>query len=281
MLSDLTLTKLAKLGDTSSDWVLDHGPKILVILFVAFVISTIITNSTKKIISKTIGRQQRGKESDGKQRQETLAHVFEGTINVVTWGVVMLMIFDNIGVNIGPILATAGVLGVAVGFGSQYLIRDLISGFFIIIENHYRVGDMICVGPNCGFVSAINLRLTTLCDQDGTVFHIPNGEIRISLNQSKLHSKVNFSMGVAPEAKLEKVITIINKIGEELTHEDEWKSFITSAPHFARVDNFTDTAMILRVQGTTRPMKQMEVTAELRKRIKLALDKADIQTKTG
>ncbi len=266
------LSRIGSIGDNWLDWVTTHGPKLLILIVLAYVVRTFVLFSGKKIIHKTLGKNQLGKERGSKQREETLVNVLDGTITVIFWIVIFLMTLDTIGINIAPILATAGVVGIAIGLGSQYVIRDLISGFFIIIENHYRVGDMICVGTICGFVESINLRLTKLSDQDGGIFHIPNGEIRTSLNQSKVAAQCNLSMAVAYESDVKKLITVVDRVGAELAHDKAWKEMIITPPRFVRIDSFTDMAMIIRVQGPTRPQKQFEVAAELRKRLKLAFD---------
>jgi small conductance mechanosensitive channel len=266
------LSKLSAAGDGLLDWTIVHGPKLIVLIILAYAISKFVFFSGRKIIHKTLGKNQWGKDRGSKQREETLVKVLEGTISVVFWIVLFLITLDNIGINVAPILATAGVVGIAIGLGSQYVIRDIISGFFIIIENHYRVGDMVCIGTHCGFVESMNLRLTKLRDQDGIVYHIPNSEIRISLNQSKVVAQCTLSMGVAYESDIEKIVAVIDRIGTELALDEAWKDAVIAPPHFVRIDGFTDLAMIIKVQGPTRPLKQFEVTAELRKRLKIAFD---------
>jgi small conductance mechanosensitive channel len=194
--------------------------------------------------------------------------------------VLFLITLDTIGINIAPILATAGVVGIAIGLGSQYVIRDIISGFFIIIENHYRVGDMITIGTNSGFVESINLRLTKLRDQDGIVYHIPNSEIRISLNQSKAVAQCTLAMAVAYETDIEKLVAVIDRVGAELASDAAWKDAVVAPPHFVRIDTLTDSAMTIRIAGPTRPQRQLDVTAELRKRLKIAFDVEGILPKS-
>jgi len=133
------------------------------------------------------------------------------------------MIFQEAGIAIGPLLAAAGIVGLAFGFGGQYLIRDLISGLFLIIENQYRIGDVVCFDKTCGLVEDISLRMTTLRDLDGTVHHIPHGDIKKVSNLSNSFSRVNLNIGIAYNSDLEKVIDVVNRVGKELAEDPQWK----------------------------------------------------------
>ena len=187
------------------------------------------------------------------------------------------MVLSELGVAIGPLLAAAGVAGIAIGFGGQYLIRDLFSGFFILIENQYRIGDVVCFDQTCGTVEEISLRMTRLRDLDGVVHHIPHGEVKTVSNLSKQFSRVNLNIGVAYDANLEKVIEVVNTVGKELSEEGAWKQDIIQPPAFLRVDEFTDSSVVIKIVGDTQPGKQWGVAGELRKRLKIAFDKAKIE----
>jgi small conductance mechanosensitive channel len=186
------------------------------------------------------------------------------------------MLLSEVGVAVGPLLAAAGIAGIAVGFGGQYLIRDLITGMFIIVENQYRVGDVVCFDNTCGLVERITLRMSTLRDLDGTVHHVPHGEVKKVSNLSKYFSRVNLNIGVAYSSDLEKVIQVINSVGEEMAEDLNWKDMIIKPPQFLRVDDFADSAIIMKIVGDTKPLKQWDVTGELRKRLKVAFDKEGI-----
>ena len=187
------------------------------------------------------------------------------------------MVIEEFGVSIGPLLAAAGVAGLALGFGGQYLIRDLISGLFIITENQYRIGDVVSFDGDSGSVEDITLRMTTLRDLNGTVHHIPHGEIKRVSNLSKSFARVNLDISVSYNSKLENVINVVNRVGKELAEDDKFKNSIIKAPEFLRVDDFADSAIIIKILGDTKPLKQWEVTGELRKRLKLAFDEAGIE----
>jgi len=260
-----------------SSWFVTHGFKIAIIFIVAFFARKFSHIFVKKFIRKIIVSSLfRSKESERK-REDTLIKIINSTISVVTILIAGLMILQELGVDIGPILAAAGIAGLAFGFGGQYLIRDIISGLFIILENQYRVGDAVCFGETCGLVEDISLRMTTLRDLDGTVHHIPHGEIKGVSNLSKEFSRVNLNVGIAYDSNLEKVIAVVNKVGQELSEDIEWKDLIIKPPQFLRVDDFADSAIIIKILGETKPIKQWEVTGELRKRLKIAFDKEGIE----
>lgn len=187
------------------------------------------------------------------------------------------MILQEAGILVAPILAAAGIIGLAFGFGGQYLIRDIISGLFIILENQYRIGDVVKFDTVWWLVEEITLRMTTLRDLDGTVHHIPHGEIKTVSNLSKYFARVNLDIGVSYDTNLEQVIEIINRTGIELFEDPQWKDSIIKPPQFLRVNDFADSAVILKILGETKPLKQWEIAWELRKRIKIAFDKEGIE----
>jgi len=187
------------------------------------------------------------------------------------------MILQEIGIAVGPLLAAAGIAGIAFGFGGQYLIRDLITGTFIIMENQYRIGDVVCFDGTCGSVEDISMRMTTLRDLDGVVHHVPHGEIKKVSNLSKYFARINLDIGVSYNSNLEKVIKVINKVGEALAKDPEWRDDILKTPQFLRVNDFAESAIIVKIIGETKSLKQWAVTGELRKRLKMAFDKEKIE----
>lgn len=259
--------------DKITDWLIQNGIEIALILIGAFILRLILSKLVDKGVRKMVGPpgQEMSKDAEIK-REETLIRILNGALHIVVWVVAFMMILSGLGVEIGPLIAAAGVVGVAIGFGGQYLIKDLISGFFIIIENQYRVEDVICVGDTCGLVEDISLRMTTLRDMDGTAHHIPHGEIKQVSNMSKGFSRVNLNIGVAYESDIEQVEKVVNRVGQELAEDPNWKGKIRKAPQFLRIDNFGDSAIDIKILGDTEPVAQWEVTGELRKRLKVAFD---------
>jgi len=255
-------------------WFLAHGIKILIILITVYFIDRIGRKIIERIIKK--GVKDTSKEATGK-RQNTLIGVFTSALKIALWLMAIMMILPELGINVAPILAGAGILGVALGFGAQYMIRDFLAGLFIIIENQYREGDVVCLDGTCGLVESITLRKTILRDLDGTVHNIPNGGTKKSSNLSKKFARVNLNIGVSYKEDLKKVIKVVNKVGKKLAEDPEWKGSIIKPPQFLRVNDFGESAIIIKILGETKPLKQWGLTGELRKRIKIAFDKEGIE----
>lgn len=258
-------------------WFFSNGLKIIAIIFVVYFFNKFSHNFITKIIRKVIISDHFLSKEAEKKREDTLIKIISGSINIIVWLIAGLMILQELGVNTGPLLAAAGIAGLAFGFGGQYLIRDIISGLFIIFENQYRVNDVVCFDNTCGLVENISLRMTTLRDLDGTVHHVPHGEIKKVSNLSKHFSRVNLNIGISYSSNLEKVIEVVNKVGKELAEDPKWKESITKPPQFLRVDDFGDSAVIIKILGETKPIEQWGVTGELRKRLKIAFDKEGIE----
>ena len=210
------------------------------------------------------------------KRENTLIQVLSGAAYIIIWLIALMMILSEMGIAIGPLIAAAGIAGLAFGFGGQYLIRDLISGMFIILENQYRTGDVVCFDKTCGLVEHLTLRMTTLRDLSGTVHHVPHGEVHTVSNLSKGYSRVNLDIGVAYDSDIEHVIEVVNRVGKEMAEDASWKEHILKAPAFLRVDDFADSAIVIKILGDTTPIMQWDVTGELRKRLKVAFDKEGI-----
>ncbi len=258
-------------------WLMTHGTKMLVIAVGAFVLNIILSRIIRRaVIIAVVPDKNMSPEAEIK-RENTLIRIFNGTLAVVITIMASLMILKEAGLDIAPILAGAGIVGLAVGFGGQYLIRDIITGLFIILENQYRIGDVIDIDGIGGSVEDISLRKTTLRNLDGTVHHIPHGEITKVSNLSKNFARVNLNIGISYSANLEHVIAVINKTGLELANDSYYKNLIISAPAFLRVDDFADSSVVVKILGDTQPLKQWEVTGELRKRLKIAFDREGIE----
>jgi small conductance mechanosensitive channel len=220
----------------------------------------------------------KGESKEGiKKRTDTLVGVLMGTGRVLIIIVIFFMILSEFDVNIAPILAGLGIAGIAVGFGAQYLIRDLIAGIFVILENQYRVGDVAKVADIAGLVEEVNLRKTVLRDLDGIVHHVPNGEIRVASNYSRHFSRVNLNISVAYGTDLDHAISVINRVGQELAMDKNWHSRIRSAPQVLRVDNLGDSGIDIKILGEVKPLEQWNVMGELRLRLKKAFDEEGIE----
>jgi len=267
----------AGIGELFISWLLAHGLKILFIAIGAFVLNKILRAFIGKTVRLTVVHDSGSSLEAEKKREDTLVQVIVTTMRIVIILLACLMILQELGVQIAPILAGAGIVGLAFGFGGQYLIRDVIAGLFIIMENQYRIGDVIRIEDTTGLVEEITLRKTTLRDIDGTVHHIQHGEIKKVSNLSKNFARVNFNIGIGYSSNLEKVIELVNSVGKTLAEDPKWKDSILKAPEFLRVDDMADSAIVIKILGETIPHMQWDVTGELRKRLIIAFHKEGIE----
>lgn len=258
-------------------WFLHHGLKIILIVFLAYLANKLLQKVIEKAVRIAVVADPFSSSDAEKKREDTLISIFSATLRIVFIIIVSMMALQELGVEIGPLLAGAGIVGLALGFGGQYLIRDLISGLFIILENQYRIGDVVSFDNTGGLVEEITLRMTTIRDQDGTVHHIPHGEIKKVSNLSKNFSRVNLNIGISYDSDLEKVITLVNQIGSEMAADDLWKDTIIKAPQFLRVNDLGESSIIIKILGETTPLHQWEVTGELRKRILISFRQKGIE----
>lgn len=258
-------------------WFFDHGIKIATIFIVAYLIRKFAGIFIEKIIRKIIISDRFLTKEAEQKREDALIRIFTVSIGIIVWLLAILMILQELNIDIGPLLAAAGIAGLAFGFGGQYLIRDLIIGLFIIMENQYRIGDVVCFDGTCGLVEDISMRMTTLRDLDGIAHHVPHGEIKKVSNLSKQFARVNLNIGISYSTNLEQVISVVNKAGKELAGDPEWKEYILKPPQFLRVEDFGDSAIVIKILGETKPLKQWDVTGELRKRLKIAFDREGIE----
>lgn len=267
---------LISFSDMATAWVVAHGVQIVAIIVGAFIAQYVSKRLLSRLVCRLVRQGPYSKQAEEK-REQTLTQVLGGSATTLIWLVAAMMLLSEFGIAIGPLLAAAGVAGLALGFGGQYLIRDLISGAFIILENQYRTGDIVCFDSTCGLVENITLRMTTMRDLDGNVHHVPHGEIKTVSNLSKGFSRVNLDVGVSYGAPLEKVIEVTNAIGEELAADEDWKERVITAPAFLRVESFADSAVVIKILGDTLPGAQWEVAGEYRKRLKIAFDREGIE----
>ena len=271
------LETVSQFYDKIYPWLSTSGIKILVIIIIAFILHKVIYRFVEKSVRLAVTARHHSSSTAEIQREETLIGVFTVTIRIAIFTTAVMMVLPEFNIKIGAMLAAAGVVGLALGFGGQYLIRDVITGLFIILENQYRMEDVISIDGTDGVVEEITLRKTTLRDLDGTIHHIPHGEIKKVSNLTKDFSRVNLDLGVSYSADLEHVIQVVNKVGNQLAQHPDWKEFITKAPQFLRVNDFADSAVVIKIIGETIPLKQWAVAGELRKCLKIAFDKEGIE----
>lgn len=209
-------------------------------------------------------------------RISTISSVSKGIITVTWIGVGVLVALVALGVNIGPLLAGAGLLGVALSLASQNLLKDAINGFFIILEDQYALGDIIAVDTVSGVVETMNLRITQLRDAEGRLITIPNSQIKIVANLSSNWSRADLNIPVAYQADIDKALEVIDQVTQEMAHDQLWQELILDKPEVLGVDDFGIRGVIIRVWIKTQPLKQWLVARECRRRLKVALDEAGI-----
>jgi len=259
-------------------WLTDHGIRILVIAVIGAVLWFALNKFLPPVVCRVVARTRERESKEGMQKREgTLLSIFKGIGRVFIVIVGIMMALSEVGIPIAPVLAGFGIAGIAVGFGAQYLIRDLIAGIFIIMENQYRVGDVARVADIPGLVEEISLRKTVLRDLDGIVHHIPNGEIKIASNFTRHFARVNLNVSVAYGTDLDHAIRVINRVGQELAEDENWRKLIKSPPQVLRVDNLGDSGIDIKILGEVKPMQQWAVMGELRLRIKKAFDAEEIE----
>jgi len=222
--------------------------------------------------------QRKKHTQDLEKRQKTLNALFSNIWRIVVILSAVYAGFRIFGVAdiLAPLFASAGIIGVAIGFGAQTLVKDFLSGIFIISENQYRVGDVIEVDGFGGTVEQIGIRSTTLRDVDGNVHYFPNGLIQHVINKTMDYSMARFTLLISPDANVDHAIKVIDKIGLRLAEEEEWKAKIIEPPHYDMVSGFTATSVGLIVTGKTQPSDQWSVMAEMRKRLLVALEREGI-----
>lgn len=257
-------------------WLTSSGIKIFGILIGLLILSQ-MSKWILKWMEKWIPEKDPIQALEAKKRAHTLGNILRHALLIVLLFLAILMILGELGIQLGPLLATAGVGALAIGFGAQSLVRDVIGGFFIILENQYRIGDVIQVAGVSGMVESLSLRRTVLRDLDGRVHTIPNGEIKIVSNLSKEWSRAVLDVGVSYREDIDQVIETLSQIGEELSREESFKSAILEPLQILGVEQFGESQVFIRMMIKTIPLKQWEVGRELRRRIKIRFDEKGIE----
>jgi len=260
------------------DWLIIHGIRILVIIAIAVTLYFLLRHFTPPLIKRTVTQRMKWQpEEEIQERVNTLSPVLVNTGIVIIAIFAIFTILPEFGVNITAALAGLGIAGLAIGFGAQSLIRDIIAGIFVLLEDQYRVGDWVKIAGVDGLVEEMNLRRTVIRDFDGTVHSIPNSEIKIASNFTKEYARVNMNISVAYGEDLDRVIQVINRVCKEMAEDPEWKRDFISTPEVLRVDNLGDSGIDIKILGNTKPMRQWAAMGELRLRLKRTFDKEGIE----
>ncbi len=263
------------------DWVAIGGAvfRMLLILVVAQVLVTLLGKVFRRLEDQFTRRAEAAGEGAGeaKKRAETLVRLLRQGALLLVWVVTGLVLLGQFGINIGPVLASAGVAGLAVGFGAQNLVRDVISGFFIILENQVRVGDVAVVNGTGGLMEAINFRTLVLRDLSGTVHIFPNGAINSLSNLTNEWSAYVFDIGVAYKEDTDRVVEVLGHVAKELRDDDYFGPLLVDDVEIFGVDKFDDSAVVIKGRIRTKPIKQWEVGRQFLRRVKKAFDREGIE----
>jgi moderate conductance mechanosensitive channel len=265
----------------ASDWLVARPLKIVVILVVGVLLSRLLQRMIGRFVTR-MGDESSllatGTRTDrARQRAETIGVVMRSIAKAVIAMLVLLMVLGELGINLGPLLAGAGIVGVAVGFGSQTLVRDFLAGMFMLIEDQFGVGDTIDVGEATGIVEGISLRTTRLRAVDGTVWHVPNGEIRRVGNKSQDWSRALLDVEVAYDTDVGVASDLLKRVADELRDDEHFADMVLDEPEVWGVEAVGNGRVSIRMVVRTRPADQWRVMRELRRRIKLAFDEAGVQ----
>jgi moderate conductance mechanosensitive channel len=211
------------------------------------------------------------------QRAETVGALLKSVASFGIWTLAGLMALGTLGLDLGPLIAGAGIVGVAIGFGSQNLVRDFISGIFMLMEDQYGVGDVVDAGPATGTVEGVGLRTTRLRDVNGTLWHIPNGEIRRVGNRSQGWARALVDVEVAYSTDIDDTTRTIEQVANDLYADPHWAPRILETPEVWGVEELGPDGIRVRLVAKTRPLEQWKVARELRARLKVAFDQAGIE----
>lgn len=259
-------------------WLEDSGIRILIIIAIAVASYLVLRHFIPRIIKRTVAQRMKGElEEEIKKRSDTLCSLSTKIALGIIVILALVTILPEFGINITGMLVGLGIVGIAVGFGAQSLIRDYLSGIFILLEDQYDVGDVVRVAGIAGLVEEVGLRRTVLRDLDGIVHSISNGEIKAASNFTKGYSRVNLNVSVGYGEDLDRVIKVINRVCKGMAEEPKWNAAFITTPQVLRVDNLGDSGIDIKILGDTKPIKQWAVMGELRLRLKRTFDAEGIE----
>lgn len=257
-------------------WFLGPGVRIVLIAVLAWLSLKVVD----AIVTRLEYEAQHGLGSEARERAKrirTLGNLVEYVVAVVVTGVALLMILRELHLDITPVLTGAGIVGLAVGFGAQSIVKDFFSGFFLILENQVRVGDVAVVNGTGGLVEAITLRTITLRDVEGTVHIFPNGSINTLANRTKDYSYAVVDVSVAYSEDTDRVVQVLREVGRDLRTDAAVSVSVLDDLEVMGVENLGESSVVIKVRAKTLPQRQWDVARELRRRIKQRFDREGIE----
>jgi moderate conductance mechanosensitive channel len=283
----IALTKVSgipvaqQLRELLTDWRADSieflhvkAPKILLILVIAIFVLRLVHKLTAGMVALRVRRLPPGIRG---QQIATLASVLNSVANFVVWFVAILTVLDLVKLNLGPLLASAGIAGLAIGFGAQTLVKDFINGFFVLLEDQYNIGDAVRMAGVKGTVEDMTLRRTVLRDDDGTLHTIPNSQVQIVSNMTRDWAQISLHVSVAYGEPSDKIVDLLKQVGDEIRHDPRFADDIVADVEVPGIDRVGNGEAEYLVLVKTRPRKQFAITREFRRRIKECFEKNNIQ----
>lgn len=256
---------------------LPRALKVVAVIFIALIAYRLVRALIDRFLEREIEEEDPLVRRLREQRARTLASLLGNVAAIAIVVIVALTILDILIENTGPILASFGIIGLAFSFGAQSLVKDVISGTFMLIEGQFGVGDVVKVADVSGLVEKITLRTTVLRDVEGAVHIVPNGSITRVTNMTKAWSRAVLNIGVAYREDVDRVIEVLRDLLQEFHADPEWGALLLEEPVVPGVESFGDSAVVIRVMAKTLPLKQWDVARELRRRIKIRFDREGIE----
>ena len=254
-------------------WLVSDGFRIVLILIVAFFALRLARLAVHGIVKALLDREategtaQELSAIEVRKRMDTLDQLGSNVFRFLVFVIAALMILREFGLDIGPAVAGLGVVGIAVGFGAQSLVRDYLNGALILVENQFSKGDIVTIADVSGTVEDFSLRRTTLRDLDGVVHTVPNGEIKVASNRTRTWARINQNVLVAFGTDIDKAIEVVEAVGREMASDPVWKRRILESPRIERVESIDETGITLKILGSVRASEQWAAAGEFRKRL--------------
>ena len=267
-------TYLSRFVDRSFEWISSSGLRIILIMVGMLLLFFLLQRAVERF--RRLYEGQFFGPTDLK-RADTLTQVIRDLARVAILGVGGMMVLSEVGVDLKPLLAAAGLGGLAIGFGAQSLVKDVISGFFILLEDSIRVGDVVEIAGVGGLVEEVKLRTIVLRDETGSIHVIPNGTINTVKNMTQLYSYYVFNIGVAYRENVDEVMALLKAIAEGLREDPEFAGDILEPLEMSGVDQFADSAVIIKCRIKTKPIQQWRIGREMNRRIKNTFDAKNIE----
>ncbi len=281
-----------------ADWFVARPAKVIVVFAVAFLINHLARRAIRRLVKRLTAQQDvkaahgriaglRARARDkaalvqvqaerSKQRAESLGAVLRSLSSVALYAMAVIISLGEFGVSLGPLVAGAGIVGVALGFGAQTMVRDFLAGAFMLVEDQYGVGDVVDLGEATGVVEAVNLRTTRLRDVHGTVWHVPNGAVRRVGNKSQQWARAVMDVGVPYSVDLDNAAAVIKEVLDSVWRDALTEATVLEEPEIWGVESFGDSAITIRAVLKVEPGEQWATAREVRKRLKPAFERAGI-----